>query len=185
MNTIKKTFFPALLFLAMVAAIVWVVPSQDAEAAVPENNLTYLLTWQAPTGEIDYYTIYRDGLKIGTTSGTGFYDMGLAHGTTYKYRIDATYKNGHVQIYCSYPRTYTTAGTNDLTCKITWRASSSDVEYYVVYRDDIVIFTTDGLSFVDRNLTPGETYRYNLQAVDRAGNKSVKTAPLYYTAPSN
>ncbi|WP_088816021.1 MULTISPECIES: hypothetical protein [Listeria] len=184
MNTIKKTFFPALLFLAMVAAIVWVVPSQDAEAAVPENNLTYLLTWQAATAEIDHYTIYRDGLKIGSTFGTGFYDMGLAHGTTYKYRIEATYKDGSVTYSHGYPQIYTTPGTNDLKFRISWKYSGVGC-YFNVFRDGIRIATTDGFTYTDQNLTPGETYTYNLQTVDRAGNKSGKTAPLYYTAPSN
>ncbi|MEA2449487.1 MAG: large repetitive protein [Thermoleophilaceae bacterium] len=47
--------------------------------------------WAASSGDVDGYTVYRDGTPIAITAGgtTHFTDRGLAGGTRYTYRVDA------------------------------------------------------------------------------------------------
>lgn len=62
-----------------------------------------------------------------------------------------------------------------------WTASSdtgSGVAFYAVWRDGVQIATTEELSYVDSGLTAGETYVYQIYAVDEAGNLS---DPVTYT----
>ncbi len=46
---------------------------------------------------------------------------------------------------------------------------SSGVDYYIIYRDDVLIKTTSSTSYKDSRLSPG-TYNYKVTAVDTVGN---------------
>jgi chitodextrinase len=60
--------------------------------------------------------------------------------------------------------------------KIAWSASSDDhgVSYYGIYRNPLSFFTTtpDVQSLLDTGVHPGQTYTYNVFAVDTAGQQS-------------
>ncbi|MEZ5895989.1 MAG: fibronectin type III domain-containing protein [Parvularculaceae bacterium] len=50
------------------------------------NGDTVQLAW-SPSGSFSGYRIYRDGVQIGSTTGSSFTDTGLSPGTTYTYYI--------------------------------------------------------------------------------------------------
>jgi fibronectin type III domain protein len=69
---------------------------------------------------------------------------------------------------------YPTAFTLD------WSATTDSVGVagYGLYRNGTLLTTTTLLTYFDQNLTPGETYSYNLLAFDASGNVSGPSAPL-------
>jgi len=61
---------------------------------------------------------------------------------------------------------------------LTWNGSTDDlsgVQYYTVYRNNIVIDQATGPSYIDTGAVPGTTYKYAVSATDRAGNVSAKS----------
>ena len=58
--------------------------------------------------------------------------------------------------------------------EVTWKQSADDlgVTGYTVLRDGIAIAETDTASYVDRQASPGQPYRYTVTARDAAGNVS-------------
>ena len=71
--------------------------------------------------------------------------------------------------------------------QVSWQASSDDVGVtaYVVRRNDAVVATLGGgtTSWRDRGLVQGRTYRWTVEAVDAAGNRSALSAPATATTP--
>ncbi|MEM2637136.1 MAG: hypothetical protein QXL15_02170, partial [Candidatus Korarchaeota archaeon] len=73
----------------------------------------------------------------------------------------------------------------DNSIMLSWRASESDdVVRYVVYRrtqggEWVMLGTTTSLVYVDRQIAPGETYEYKIEAVDRAGNTAVTESVIF------
>ncbi|HEU5000537.1 MAG TPA: metallophosphoesterase, partial [Lapillicoccus sp.] len=71
--------------------------------------------------------------------------------------------------------------------QVSWQASSDDVGVtaYVVRRNDAVVATVGGgvTSWRDGGLTKGRTYRWTVEAVDAAGNRSAQSAPATATTP--
>jgi hypothetical protein len=71
--------------------------------------------------------------------------------------------------------------------QVSWQASSDDVGVtaYVVRRNGAVVATLGGgvTSWRDRGLAKGRTYRWTVEAVDAAGNRSAQSAPATATTP--
>jgi chitodextrinase len=71
--------------------------------------------------------------------------------------------------------------------QLSWQASSDDVGVtaYVVRRNGAVVATLAGgtTSWRDRGLAQGRTYRWTVEAVDAAGNRSALSAPVTATTP--
>lgn len=88
------------------------------------------------------------------------------------------------------PKNFVVAKSTDTTAEFSWDESESDVEKYNVYRNGEKIAETDGTTYTDTALTPGDTYEYTVCAVDKYGAMSVMTNPLsvyasYIGAPQN
>lgn len=49
---------------------------------------------------------------------------------------------------------------------------------YVVFRDGVAVKTTPSLSYRDLDIEAGETYQYQVQAVDQYGQRSAKTTAV-------
>ncbi|MFD0331606.1 fibronectin type III domain-containing protein [Streptacidiphilus monticola] len=53
------------------------------------------LSWQSVSGAASY-AVYRDGGRVGTTTGTGYTDTGLTAGTGYSWTVAAVDSSGNV-----------------------------------------------------------------------------------------
>src|SRR5204863_10184744 len=75
------------------------------------------------------------------------------------------------------------AGLN--TIELTWeRNTEPGLKNYRVYRDNQVLAdAVDAPSFSDRQVTPGQKYRYVVTALDQAGNDSTRSREAELTAP--
>nr|WP_210658659.1 fibronectin type III domain-containing protein [Paenibacillus lignilyticus] len=68
-------------------------PSAPTSLAVASvTDTTASLTWTASTDNVGVtgYIVYRNGVQVGTPTGTGFTDTGLTASTTYTYTVKAT-----------------------------------------------------------------------------------------------
>ena len=74
------------------------------------------------------------------------------------------------------------AGVN--TIELAWdRGAAPDLKSYRVYRDGQSIGETEVPSFSDKQVKSGEPYRYQLTAIDQAGNESQRSMPVEIVAP--
>jgi hypothetical protein len=69
---------------------------------------------------------------------------------------------------------------------LSWSAATDNtgVTGYRVLRDGAIVATTPGLTYADRNLVPGSTHGYRVQAVDAAGNGSAQSVLRWVTVPA-
>lgn len=116
--------------------------------------------------------------------------------TLYYFSVDTagnteTIKNQQFKLDVTLPSTVTLSGSavSGSQIDLTWTAASdtpSGVSYYEVYNADTssVITTTAATSYSHIGLSPGQTYRYYVKAVDVAGNRSSQSNTLAVTTPS-
>lgn len=73
-------------------------PAQPENLTATTKNGNVTLTWQLPAnaGQVANFTIYRDDVKIGTTTSTSYVDQGPDGGKMLTYQVDATYSTGLV-----------------------------------------------------------------------------------------
>ncbi|MCC6437069.1 MAG: fibronectin type III domain-containing protein [Acidimicrobiales bacterium] len=179
-------------------------PSVPAGLGVTGSTQTGVsLAWSASTDDVGVagYTVYRDGVAVGTPSGTSFTDSGLVSGTAYEYRVSARDTSGNESAQSapvsattgtpdvtppSVPTGLAVTGSTQTAVSLAWSASTDDVGVagYTVYRDGVAVGTPSGTSFTDSGLAPGTAYEYRVSARDTSANESAQSAPVSATTPS-
>jgi fibronectin type 3 domain-containing protein len=156
-------------------------------------------------GTAGYY-VYRDGQKVATTGQMFYQDSGLTEATTYTYTVEAFDLGGNVspaslpasvttldQTAPTPPANLTATAVSCQQIKLTWAASMDNlgISSYRVFwghtpTDLNQVGTTAGTttSFTSYPLTPGTTYYYGVQAVDKYGNVSLMSATASATTPA-
>ncbi len=147
--------------------------------------------------------------QVGTPTGTTFSDTGLAANTTYRYQVRAVDAAGNLSGYSTIASATTPAagdttapsaptglsGTAITTTRIDlgWTASTDNVGVtgYRVERCQGTSCTTfaqvgtpTGTTFSDTGLAANTTYRYQVRAVDAAGNLSGYSTIASATTPA-
>ncbi|MFF4141682.1 PA14 domain-containing protein [Streptomyces sp. NPDC001698] len=184
-----------------------VLPEVTAVDGEYDVTLTWPWQWD-PASPLSGYAVYRDGKRIGNArygdDGSGYFvDTSVERSTTYTYwvlAIDDASNGGPVaQVTVDHVGDYTapapvtgltaTAAGNGILLE--WDGSTAtDFDHYRVYRGVYadgawtytdITRTLDGHMQprrLDRNLPDGESLRYAVVAVDRAGNAlDVASAP--------
>lgn len=165
----------------------------DAPGKLRVSNQTETsatLEWDAAADNVGTteYAIYRDGTKVGSSTGTSYRDAGLTVGSTYAYSVQAKDGAGNVSAVSSIlnvtivpdiqaptqPSGLKASWQNETSLLLTWNASedNSGVTEYGIYRDTVKIGSSEITSYNDTNLTAGVPYRYQIIAKDGAGNSS-------------
>ncbi len=174
--------------------------------ATPSSVTRVNLAWSASTDNVGVtgYTVYRNGTKVGVTTGTTltYADTGLAPSTTYTYTADAFDAAGNHSALSASATTTTLADTTPPTVpanvtasptaptqvSVAWAASTDNVGVtgYTVYRNGTQIAVTAGttLTYLDSGLAPSTTYTYTVDAFDAASNHSSQSAPATATTPA-
>lgn len=69
---------------------------------------------------------------------------------------------------------------NIIRIDLSWTApaDNSGISYYNIYRDGVLIGTSNTTSFSDTSISFGTTYMYTVSAVDMVGNESERTSPI-------
>ena len=172
------------------------LPDTDAPEVPVISQLTnagigsVTIRWSAVSDNIGTtnYKVYRGGEQVYSGSATEFTDNGLAPNTLYTYQVSAqdaaansSAKSVAKSIVSSeddLPPSQITnlqASEQNLTSiKITWNAGTDNiaVSIYQIFRNDQLIGESSGTTFTDGTLSPDTNYKYNVYALDAAGNRS-------------
>lgn len=173
-------------------------PANLSGSAVSATQIN--LTWNASTDNtgVSGYTVYRNGTKIGTASGTSYSDTGLSQNTSYTYTVSAMDSAGNVSpqsapIAITTPASDTTPPSvpgglkatsvtpNSVT--IAWNPSTDNVAVsgYQVFRNGSKIATVGSTSYSDSGLSSSTGYSYTVAAFDGSNNVSAQSSPLSVT----
>ncbi len=161
------------------------------------------LEWHATAPE---FRIFRktaedkDWAMIGTSKTTSYADTTIEFGKPYTYFVQAVEKRGEKYAESDLSAEITFTGTDRFapavplgltivpgtrSIELVWeRNSEKDLAEYRVYRDGRKI--SQGLAspaYSDRDVKPGTKYRYQISAVDTAGNESALTAAVEAAIP--
>ena len=174
--------------------------------ATPTRTPEVDLSWMASTDATDgvaSYTIYRNGAKLLTVSGTtlSYADTSVNQATAYTYAVDAVDAAGNHS-----PQSATVGATTpDITppsvptglnpvvtagpsVTLTWTASTDPIDGvsgYTIYKGTTTIGTVSGstLTYLDTAVVSGGVYTYTVDAFDTGGNHSAKSAPATVNSP--
>ena len=156
------------------------------------------LAWDAPSGAITGYHVFRGGVLVGSPSGTTFSDTGLASAQSYAYTVTALGAANESapsatlslttpdNVPPSAPTGLAAPSITMTAVGLTWTPSTDNVNVtgYDVLRDGAVIGSPTATAFTDSGVASGQTYSYTVRARDLAGNISAEGTPLPVTTPS-
>lgn len=162
------------------------------------------LEWHAGAPEFRIFRKLPDqtdwGPEIGTSKQPSYTDSTIEYGKSYDYMVQSIEKNGatYTESELSEPISFKpidkfppavptglSAVPGSRSIELVWeRNTEKDFAGYRVYRDGKMI--AQGLTgpvFSDRDVKPGTKYRYEVSALDNAGNESAKSAPAEAVIP--
>ena len=172
--------------------------ADDLRVSIYSDNaieLFWTAIGNAGSGNVAGAEIYRDGELLATTDNeTSFIDDSLLPGVTYVYQIRLINTLGAVGPSSNSvsvdtnsrnpgpaPGSYTPPDRpanptslqslvySSTTLELVWDRPQVFVFGYEIYRDHQLLTFTNGTSVLDSTLEPGQTYHYDIVAVDRDG----------------
>ena len=181
---------------------------EEVVAPNAPSNLTALenaaggveLTWADSNSDRSdvTYTVARDGVQAGKSSGTSFTDLEVVPGATYQYSVTASDAQGsqstqsatvnvtlaqNVDADVTAPTVPSNLHTMQVTAtevNLMWGESfdASGAVTYNVYRDGYLRHTTELTMWKDTSVVAGTTYQYVVKAIDSSNNESVSSNVL-------
>ena len=187
------------------------VPTAPTKLAVQAlTPVSVTLTWTAATDNIAIkgYQVWRDNKLLGETSTEGFVDNTLQSSGKYSYKVMAVDTSGNLSAASAALSVTTKDGTGPTTptgviaevltptqIVLTWEPASDNVGVasYRILRNGVQIGTSTQTRFTDSKAIQNTLYRYQVVALDAAGNTSAPSAAVEVTsgdatapsAPSN
>ncbi|WP_299444635.1 DNRLRE domain-containing protein [uncultured Phycicoccus sp.] len=169
--------------------------------ATATGETTVALGWTLSTDDngVSGYEIFRDGASVGLVSGStdAWLDSGRTPDTSYSYQVravdtaanysalspPATARTWAVDVTPpTVPSAVSAAGASLTSIAVSWTASTDErgVAGYRVYRDGATVanLAATQTSWTDTGLTTGASHGYAVDAVDGAGNRSDRSAPV-------
>lgn len=157
------------------------------------------LAWNAPSGNVAGYRLYRNGSLVASPTGTSATDSGLVSATEYSYTVTAVDAEGRESA-ASTPAVITTTDVippstpTGLTATLvaasrvvlTWEPATDNVSVsgYQVLRNGVPLAGVGPVpGYTDTAVTPLASYSYTVRALDAAGNQSQTSAALAVTTP--
>ena len=156
------------------------------------------LSWTASSDNVSVveYTVFRNGVEIGTTTDPSFTVPAPAEGDHY-YQVSADDAAGNTSFRTpstlvtivgpdtqapTTPRDLAANVLDDGRVRLTWTASTDDVGVveYIVFRNGVEIQRRTNTAWNVPAPGPGDHY-YQVRAVDAAGNESFKTPSTLVT----
>jgi len=146
---------------------------------------TVTLSWQPSSDNVGVsgYRVLRDGAVLGQTAATTYADATGRQGSTYRYTVEAYDAAGNSASSTlsqvvpdvtapTTPTQPTVKLNSDKTITVTWKAVTDNVGVtgYQLWRNGVQVTTATGLTYTDRTVRQGSSYRYQVSAVDAAGN---------------
>ncbi|WP_182101740.1 fibronectin type III domain-containing protein [Niallia taxi] len=168
------------------------IPDTPTGLKATPDDRKVTLDWDAhPDASVIGYHVYQDGVKLTTEplSSTSFDVLNLVNGETYKFTItavDSQNESLHTSVVSAIPKdsiapaspTGLKASPTDNQVPLVWSAVSDyDVKGYNVYMDGQKVNTSliTDTSYNAVNLINGQSYEFEVSAVDTSDNESVKS----------
>ena len=175
------------------------VPTNLSVTATTISSIS--LSWTASTDNVAVtgYSIYRNGVLVGTSPVASYTNSSLAASTTYIYSVAAYDAAGNVSTQSatvsattlaaadttppSVPANLAVTATTSSSVSLSWTASTDNVAVtgYNVYRNGLLVGTSPVPSFTNSSLAASTTYIYSVAAYDAAGNVSTQSATVSAT----
>ncbi|MFC2151455.1 fibronectin type III domain-containing protein [Bacteroidota bacterium] len=183
----------------------------DIEAPTAPSNLSasditqtqLFLSWNAANDNIgiESYEVYKNNIKIMSTTSTNEYILDLVAGTEYSFYVIAKDASGNISAASNaltistegvedteIPTTPTNLIASDLTHSsvyLSWNVSNDNVgvSEYALYENEVYLTSTDINEFYRSNLAPNTLYSYYVTAKDDAENVSANSNVINITTP--
>ena len=162
------------------------------EVAVTSVTLHFRGEWEE--GVVKGFTVYRDGVRLGTTTDLTYKDTGLLPGETYVYTVypynldkisaasspECTVVTPEDDQAPSVPGTPEIAERTGSSITLKWEKSRDNVgvKEYRLYRDGEMVYSGGETVYKDSGLLENTVYSYCVMAVDQAGNESEKSGKI-------
>ena len=160
-------------------------PAQLAQQRVTSTSAT--LTW-APAVRANRYRLYRDGVEIGTTSGTSLTDTNRTPSSSATYTVTAFNRSGESPSSTSLvvatpaaaptpasPSGLTVEPLTPTSANLRWNAVTG-AYIYDIYRGGVKIAETVETFWTDGGLTPEQSYSYEVRARNNSGTSASSTS---------
>lgn len=177
----------------------------NLRAEIGDRSVT--LTWNAPESDVTIrgYNIYRadghDFVKINEflTPTPTYFDASLENGKKYSYQVRAVTVLGAVQVEGAPTEVVEVIPADTVSPQTPigvdafpvdggvlvrwWRNEEDDLAGYFIYRthkgktEKLTEEPVLDVEYMDRNVTVGEIYFYQVTALDKVGNESPKSEP--------
>lgn len=178
-------------------------PAQLGASDVQETSIS--LSWLASSDNagVTGYQLLRDGSLVGSTNQTTYRDANLNPGTEYTYQVLAVDAAGNQSNLSNLlavttkqqkvappggedtqeptaPTQLQTERVGDTSVTFSWQPSTDDtgVTGYEVYRDGKLVASVGETRYTDVGLMPETIYRFEVVALDAAGNRSTASDVL-------
>ena len=163
--------------------------------ATPVHEMRVDLSWTASTDDrgVIGYNIYRDNVKIGSSTTISYSDGTCLPSITYTYEVSA-YDDFFNESGRSLPAQAITpapspptdptnlqgTGSTTSTISMAWTASTDNIGVvgYRVYRNDVQVGTTAGTTYTDSGLNYTSSYTYKVDAYDGVPSYSGTCTPV-------
>ncbi|MBW7477857.1 fibronectin type III domain-containing protein, partial [Paenibacillus oenotherae] len=166
------------------------VPAALASTAKTDTSVS--LSWTASTDNVGVagYEIYRNGVKVGTSTAASYTDSGLTASTSYKYTVKAYDAAGNLSVASNEVTVVTSAGVDtqapsapaglastgktENSVSLSWTASTDNVAVtgYDIFRNGTKVGSSTTTSYTDSGLAEETSYKYTVKAFDAAANNS-------------
>lgn len=171
-------------------------PSQPTNVSGAATDHSVNLTWTAATDNVGVlnYVVKRNGVVVGSPTGTSFIDSGLQPNTTYVYTVTAVDLSGNNSTPSAaygittssdvtpptVPTGLSATSITDSQINLTWTVSTDNVAVagYRIFRDGTQIGTSTVADYNDTGLNPDTPYSYTVTAYDAQGNVSAASSIL-------
>ncbi|MBR56704.1 MAG: hypothetical protein CMH54_01465 [Myxococcales bacterium] len=174
------------------------------ESTTPSSvSLAWLQATDLESG-VDTYYVYRDGNKVGETTGLSYMDAGLTPETTYGYTVSAVNGEGlegpataEIQAYTEEmtvegvppgaPPDVAGQPISPTKAQVTWSSAEcidGYVSLYYIYRDGVLVGQTPNLSFTNAGLEPETSYVYEVSAVSSLGLEGPRSEAVTIQTPA-
>lgn len=167
------------------------VPSPSGFVSTLQTRERVVLRWDAVPGAASY-EVTQDGVTLAPSASRWFTARDLTAGTSYDFTVQAVFADG-TRTEISAPLSVATDGfeldaptgfVSTLQTReravMTWDSVLGAAEYEIT-QDGAVVATQTSRWFTARDLTPGATYDFTVQAVFANGTRTAATSPLAVT----
>ncbi|WP_175560844.1 fibronectin type III domain-containing protein, partial [Paenibacillus sp. NAIST15-1] len=193
-NTGPQLFRVSVANIRGVKSGVTVIPQYDLKEDVLEAEKVKF-SWKAQNGAEKYY-IYRDDVRIAETKNTSYEDLNLQPDNDYKYQVSYVEKgteypkSGALKLHTPVKKDTTPpsvvqsvyVSNHFESFTVNWKPNTEpDLDGYNVYVDGKKVNSSliKSTSYTVRGLTNGTQYKVEISAVDKSGNESLLSLPVY------